>query len=77
MEKLKNTKNKENQLAFAQRVRELRKLLNISQEELASRADCHRTYIGLVERAEREPGLNKIISLAKALNVSVSELFDY
>ncbi|MFM9402735.1 helix-turn-helix domain-containing protein [Myroides odoratimimus] len=70
-------KQKQNQINFGLRIQQLRKDKNWSQEELASRANSHRTYIGLIERAEREPGLNKIISLANALEVTLQELFNY
>ena len=41
-------------LAFGQRVQELRKKRNLSQEQLADMAGVHRTYIGMVERAEKK-----------------------
>lgn len=60
---------------FGHRVRELREARDWSQEELADRADLHRTYISAVERAVRNPTLTVIARLAKALKVSMSELF--
>ncbi|MDR0229863.1 MAG: helix-turn-helix domain-containing protein [Flavobacteriaceae bacterium] len=70
-------KEKQNQIDFGKRIQHLRKERKWSQEELASRANCHRTYIGLIERAEREPGLNKIIYLAHAFEITIAELFNY
>ena len=60
---------------FGDRVRELRKEKDISQEELAHRADLHRTYIGMIERAEKNLTLLNIERIAIALEVKISELF--
>lgn len=62
-------------MKFGKRVRQLRKEKNISQEELSFIADLHRTYIGMIERAEKNITLVNIEKIAKALNVEVSELF--
>ena len=64
-------------LAFGQRVQELRKKRNLSQEQLADMAGVHRTYIGMVERAERSITLCNVFKIAKGLNVTLKELFDY
>ena len=61
---------------FGDRVRQLRKLKDISQEELAHRADLHRTYIGMIERAEKNITLLNIEKIANALEVSINDLFD-
>ena len=53
----------------------MRNLLGISQEELAERADLHRTYVSDVERGARNLSLESIERLARALDVSVSALF--
>ena len=47
----------------------------ISQEELAHRANLHRTYIGMIERAEKNITLLNIEKLAKALDVNITDLF--
>ena len=62
-------------IEFGKRVREERKKLNLSQEELASRAGVHRTYIGMIERAEKNITLENIEKIAKALNLNVSDIF--
>ena len=62
-------------LAFGQRVQELRKNRNLSQEQLADMAGVHRTYIGMVERAEKNITLRNIKKIAKALDVNIKELF--
>jgi transcriptional regulator with XRE-family HTH domain len=54
----------------------LRKEKNLSQEELSFKADLHRTYIGMIERAEKNITLVNIEKIAKALNVDIKELFD-
>ena len=60
---------------FGEAVRGWRKLLGISQEELAERADLHRTYVSDVERGTRNLSLESIERLARALEISVSALF--
>lgn len=60
---------------FAQRVRMLREEQGISQEKLAERAELHRTYIGMVERLERNPSLVCIYKIANGLGVDVKQLF--
>lgn len=59
---------------FGAQVRQLRKALGLSQEDLAELTDLHRTYIGGIERGERNVALINIVRLAKALNVSPSDL---
>ena len=60
---------------FAYKVRTLRESQGLSQEKLAERADLHRTYIGMVERLERNPSLVCIYKIANGLGVHVTELF--
>ncbi|MDR1218015.1 MAG: helix-turn-helix domain-containing protein [Treponema sp.] len=55
-------------------IKKYRKNLNISQEELAEKAGLHRTYIGGVERGERNITLDSLQVIAAALNVSPVEL---
>jgi len=59
---------------FGDRVRELRKEKELSQEELADKAGLHRTYIGMIERGEKNITLTSIEKIAKALAVSIKEL---
>ncbi len=61
-------------IKFGEKVRELRTSKNLSQEELADLANVHRTYIGMVERAEKNITLVNIEKIAKALNVNITEL---
>lgn len=60
--------------AFGIAVRELRDERGISQEELAHRSGLHRTYVGGVERGERNPTIASLQRLAGALGMSVSAL---
>lgn len=62
---------------FGKKVRELRLAKGLSQEELAYRADVHRTYLGGIERGKRNPALKNISAIAEALGVSLSELFTF
>lgn len=59
---------------FGRNVQNHRKALGLSQEQLADRAGVHRTYIGMIERAEKNITLVNIEKIAKALNVNISEL---
>jgi len=59
---------------FAQNVRTLRLQKGWSQEELARRADLHRTYIGAIERHERNVSLLNVERIAKAFKVDVKDL---
>lgn len=67
--------NKAILIKFGERVRQFRKENNLSQEELSFRAELHRTYIGMIERAEKNITLINIEKIAKALNVEIKELF--
>lgn len=62
---------------FGMRVRELRKQLGLSQEELGFKSNIHRTYIGAVERGEQNVSLDNIGRIAKHLKVTLSELFKF
>lgn len=59
---------------LAANVRRIRNATGLSQEELADRAEMHRTYISSVERGERNVSLENIFALAKALGVEPAEL---
>jgi transcriptional regulator with XRE-family HTH domain len=59
---------------LAANLRRLRKDIDLSQEALADRAGLHRTFVGSVERAERNISLDNVERLAKALGVTMSQL---
>jgi transcriptional regulator with XRE-family HTH domain len=63
------------QKAFGKKVRELRLKKALSQEKLAELSGLHWTYIGSVERGERNISLNNIKKIADALEVKASDLF--
>ena len=63
------------QKRFGERVRALRLAKGLSQEELAFRSRVHRTYLGGIERGERNPSLKNIAAIADALDIAVQELF--
>ncbi len=62
---------------FGEKVREERHKLGLSQEELASRAGVHRTYIGMIERAEKNITLENIEKVARALKINISDLLTF
>lgn len=62
------------QVRFGDAVRKLRTRRDLSQEAFAVLAKCHRTYIGGVERGERNPTLTVILRIARALGCTPSEL---
>jgi transcriptional regulator with XRE-family HTH domain len=62
-------------LKFGTTVRSFRVKQNLSQEKLAEKADLHRTYIGMIERGEKNITLENIEKIAKALGVPMAELF--
>jgi transcriptional regulator with XRE-family HTH domain len=65
---------KEVLVKFGRRVRHARMKRGFSQEELAARAGVHRTYIGMIERAEKNITLVNIKKIADALQLKISRL---
>ena len=61
---------------LGERIRSLRKEAGLSQEELADAAGLHRTYIGAIERGERNISLINIIQLARSLRVKPADLLE-
>lgn len=61
-------------LQFGKNVKEYRRAQQMSQEQLAESAGVHRTYIGMIERAEKNITLLNIAKIANALKISPSVL---
>lgn len=61
---------------IGQRIRNYRNQQKLSQEKLADISGCHPTYIGQLERGEKNATLESIEKIASALGVSLSELFE-
>jgi len=61
-------------IRFGDKVRKLRKEKNLSQEELSFKSNLHRTYIGMIERAEKNITLINMEKIAHALEVELEEL---
>ncbi|KKQ87342.1 MAG: Transcriptional regulator [Parcubacteria group bacterium GW2011_GWF2_38_8] len=61
---------------FGKKVKEQRLKMGLSQEKLAARAKVHRTYIGMIERAEKNITLKNINKIATALNMELSDMFN-
>lgn len=62
---------------FGEKIRNLRLARNLSQEGLAFKAGVHRTYLGSIERGERNPSLKNIVAIANALEVTLVQLFSF
>ncbi len=60
---------------FGKNVRKYREKKKLTQEKLAELCDLHRTYIGGIERGERNVSLENIQKIADALDVKIAELF--
>ena len=63
-------------IVFGRRVRTLRKREGLSQEQLALRCGLNRTYVGGVERGERNISIVNIEKIARAIGLSLKDLFD-
>jgi len=62
---------------FGQRVRQLRKAKNLSQEQLAEKANLHPTFIGKIERAEINPSIITLEKIAQAFSIPLSQLLSF
>ena len=64
----------ERMIAFGRRVREVRKAKGISQERLAEMADIDRSYMGNIERGEKNITLKKAYEICDALEIEIQDL---
>jgi transcriptional regulator with XRE-family HTH domain len=62
---------------FGERIKQLRLQKNISQEKLSFLTGFHRTYIGMIERGERNISISNIAVFAKVFELNISELTDF
>ncbi len=63
--------------ALGARIRQLRKLRRLTQAQLAKRAGVHASYLAGVERGERNPALENLCAIARALDVNLAHMFDF
>jgi len=75
-DELRTLKDVKLEQAFGQVLQELRGERRVSQEELGFRSGYHRTYISLLERGKKNPSLQTIFQLARALNVKPIEILN-
>lgn len=64
-------------ISLGNAIRDRRVALGLSQEALADRANLHRTYIGMVERAERNITILNLLKICNALGISMNELLSF
>ncbi len=64
-------------IKFGEKVRDIRKEKGLSQEQLSFKAELHRTYIGMIERAEKNITLVNIEKIANALEISINDLMNF
>lgn len=67
----------DNTLLLGQKIRQLRTAQGLSQEELALRAGMNPAHLGHIERGLKSPTIDTISKIADALNVELSQLFDF
>jgi len=61
---------------FGDRIKELRDKHKLTQEDLADKVGVDRSYMGFLERGEKNPTLKNLIRIAKAFDITLSKLFD-
>lgn len=74
---MKTNINKHYLVLLGNEIKSLRQKNGFSQEDLSFKCDLHRTYIGAVERGERNITILNLIKIASALNVHVSEVLNF
>ncbi len=61
---------------LGEKIRKLRNAKGVSQETLADEAGIERSYMGAIERGERNPSYDKLISIARALGIKLPQLLE-
>lgn len=61
-------------MAIGSKIRDERINFGLSQEQLAKKAKLHRTYIGMIERAEKNITISSLVKIATALNKTIRDL---
>lgn len=74
LNKIQAMKKSEINIRIGNKIREIRQSKGLSQEQLAEIAEVHRTYIGMIERAEKNITLVSLEKIAKALGVEIKDL---
>lgn len=74
LNKIQAMKKSEINIRIGNKIREIRQSKGLSQEQLAEIAEVHRTYVGMIERAEKNITLVSLEKIAKALEVEIGEL---
>jgi transcriptional regulator with XRE-family HTH domain len=69
--------NKQFQIFIGKKIRAEREKLGISQEEFGKLVKVHRTYVGMIERGEKNVTLSNLIKFAEALKLKVKDLIDF
>ena len=64
-------------IMFGAHIRKLRIERGMSQEQLAEKAQVHRTYVGMLERGEKNATITTLVKISAALNVSINQLFSW
>ena len=68
---------KQYQIFLGEKIRTERTRKGISQEQLGELAKVHRTYVGMIERGEKNITLQNLVKFAKALDLNVRDLIDF
>jgi transcriptional regulator with XRE-family HTH domain len=71
------TVNKQFQIFIGKKIRTEREKLGLSQEEFGKKVKVHRTYVGMIERGEKNITLSNLIKFAHSLGLKVRDLIDF
>ena len=64
-------------IQFGQQVAKIRKSRGLSQAQLAYKCGFDRTYVGTIERGEKSATINSIVKIARGLEITLKDLFNY